>query len=157
MILDSNILLGVLAVCVLAVVADIFHLRHKLKKILRTKNCNDIGEVLITASKDIKDLQKFKIDMESYLKNVEHRLRRSTQASETVRFNAFKDSAVGGNQSFATAFINENGDGAIISSLYSRDRVSVFAKSLTAFKSEYDLSEEEKKALSLAKAKLNAR
>jgi hypothetical protein len=85
---------------------------------------------------------------------VESRLRRSNQAVETIRFNAFRDSGVGGNQSFATAMINENGDGVVISSLYSRERVSVFSKQVSSFNSEIELSEEERKAISGAKTKL---
>jgi hypothetical protein len=59
-----------------------------------------------------------------------------------------------GNQSFATVFLNENGDGAVMSSLFTRDRVSVFSKSLKNFISEHGMSDEEKEALIQAKRKL---
>ncbi len=165
MILDSNILIGVLAVCVLALTADQFHLRWTLRKVFRDKNCGDMGSTLAATGKGIKDLEKFRAEMEAYLKSVEKRLRRSTQATETVRFNAFRDGSLGGvsgaptggGQSFATAFVNEEGDGAVLSSLYTRDRVSVFAKPLAKFDSDNALTEEERRAVSLAKAKLSVR
>ena len=69
----------------------------------------------------------------------------------TVRFNPFKGTGAGGNQSFATALLNENGDGVVLSSLYSRERVSVYAKPVQKFSSEYELSGEEKQAIKSAK------
>lgn len=161
MILDSNILVGVLSICVLALVADVFHLRWTLRKTFRGKKGSDLGEAMALVGKDVKELEKFRGEMESYLKNIEKRIRRSTQASETIRFNAFRGDGLGGstggNQSFATAFLNEDGDGAVLSSLYTRERVSVFSKPVAKFGSDTPLSEEEKRAISLAKAKLTAR
>lgn len=165
MILDSNILIGILALCVLALTADQFHLRWKLRKMLcagKKGKAIDFGETLIAVNKDVKDLEKFRTDMEGYLKNVEKRLRRSTQANEMVRFNAFRGDglggATGGNQSFATAFLNEEGDGTILSSIYARERVSVFAKPIAKFNAEgATLTEEEQRAVHLAKVKLSDR
>ncbi|MDE1874509.1 MAG: DUF4446 family protein [Patescibacteria group bacterium] len=155
MILDSNILVGVLALTILALTIDVFCLRRKIRTMMKNENCKDgvctdIGETLSATAASIKDLTEFRADMEDYLKTVEKRLRRANQATETIRFNAFG----GGGQSFATAFVNEEGDGAILSSLYARDRVSVFAKPLARFDSEFELTDEERRAISLAKTKL---
>ena len=155
MILDSNILIGVLAIICLALVADIFHLRWTLRKVFRDKNCGDMGSAIASANKDIKELGDFRIEMEKYLISLEKRMRRSTGAIETIRFNAFRGDGLGGNQSFATAFVSEEGDGAVISSLYTRERVSVFAKPVSKFESEIELTEEERRAISMAKAKLS--
>ncbi len=155
MILDSNILLGILALLVLVLTVDMAGLRWKIRKMLRNEKNADFGESVISLDKDIKDLRAFRKEMESYLVNLEKRVRRSAQVSETVRFNAFRDAGVGGNQSFATAIVNENGDGVIISSLYSRERLSVFSKQLCKFNSDIELSAEERRALSGAKTKLS--
>ncbi|MDO8579768.1 MAG: DUF4446 family protein [bacterium] len=155
MILDSNILLGILALLVLVLTIDTVSLRWKIKKMLRNDKNVNIGESVISIDKDIKDFGKFRKEMESYLVNLEKRVRRSAQVSETVRFNAYRDAGVGGNQSFATAIVNENGDGLIFSSLYSRERVSIFSKQLTKFNSDIELSAEERRAVSGAKAKLS--
>lgn len=162
MILDSNILVGVLAICVLAVTADLFHLRRKLKKMLRGQDNKNLGEAMIAVGKDVQEIEKFRKDMETYLLTVEKRLRRATQAAETVRFNAFRGDGLGGttggNQSFATAFLNEDGDGSVLSSLYTRERVSVYAKPIARFESaDAPLSEEERRAVALAQAKLGAK
>jgi hypothetical protein len=154
MILDSYILIGVLAFLLLLVTADLFFLRLKIKKLLRGDKNENIGESIESINTDIKDLADFRNEMEKYLLGIEKRMRRSCQATETIRFNAFRGDGIGGNQSFATAFLNEDGDGSILSSLYSRDRVSIFAKPIVKFDSEIELSEEERRAVALAKTKL---
>jgi hypothetical protein len=74
-------------------------------------------------------------------------LSRSIQGVETIRFNAFKGTGEGGNQSFAIALLSEEGDGTVVSSLYARDRMSVFAKPVTGFTSKYEMTEEEKSVI----------
>ena len=54
-------------------------------------------------------------------------------------------------QSFAVALLSENGDGAVLSSLYARDRMSVFAKPVKNFSSEFEMTEEEKEVLARAR------
>lgn len=72
-------------------------------------------------------------------------LKSSARGIATVRFNAFSD--VGGKQSFATAIVSEDGNGVILSSLYARERINVYAKPVSGFQSEYELSAEEARAL----------
>jgi hypothetical protein len=71
-----------------------------------------------------------------------------------VRFNPFKGTGSGGNQSFSAAFVNERGDGLVLTSMYARDRISMFAKPLKAFASEFELSEEEKESIEKSKQTL---
>jgi hypothetical protein len=88
--------------------------------------------------------------MQEYLLTVEKRLKKSVQAVNTVRFNPFKGTGSGSNQSFSTAFLNEERNGVVISSLYSREHISVYSKPVVAGKSEYELSDEEKESLDKA-------
>lgn len=132
----------------------IMQLERKIKKFTRGKNGKCLEDSIMVIKGDLDDLEKFKRDMEEYLTDVEKRLRRSTQSIETIRFNPFKGDGSGGNQSFATAFLDENGDGLVMSSLYARDRVSVFSKPIKKYTSEFELSDEEKKAVEGAKKKL---
>jgi hypothetical protein len=75
----------------------------------------------------------------------EANLRRSFQRIALVRFNPFEDT--GGNQSFALALVDANGDGLVLSSLHSRTGTRVYAKSLVGGRSEAALSEEETQAV----------
>lgn len=130
-------------------------LRRKINRLLGSGGAKSIEESLILQKKHIDDLLSFQRDSIGYFKNVEERLRRSVQGVETLRFNPFKGTGDGGNQSFVTSFINEKGDGVIISSLYTRERVSVFSKPIKDFKSEYELSEEEIETLNRSKTKVS--
>jgi hypothetical protein len=67
-----------------------------------------------------------------------------------VRFNPFDDT--GGNQSFAVAVLDANGDGFVLSSLHARGGTRVFAKSLAGGRAEATLSSEEAEAVQLALA-----
>ncbi len=62
-----------------------------------------------------------------------------------VRFNPFQDA--GGDQSFAIAWLNEEGSGVVLSSLHSRTGVRVYAKPLARGASAHTLSVEEEEAI----------
>jgi hypothetical protein len=74
--------------------------------------------------------------------------RRAFQRVGLVRFNPFEDT--GGNQSFAVAILDANGDGFVLSSLHARGGTRVFAKSLAGGRAEAALSAEETEAVRLA-------
>jgi hypothetical protein len=144
-------ILGVITIILLVIT---IMMNIKLRKFLIDKDGDNIGDSLQFAAENIKDLQAFKAELESYLTTVENRLKKSVQAVHTVRFNPFKGEGGGGNQSFATAFLTEDGDGVVISSLYSRDHVSIFGKPVKKHSSEFELSGEEKEALAKARERL---
>ncbi len=104
--------------------------------------------------KNISSLDQFRTKILADISVMNTKISRSAQSIETVRFNPFKGTGSGGNQSFATAILNENGDGVILSSLYSSDRVSIFAKPILKLESTYELTEEEIQALHAAATKL---
>ncbi len=141
-----------LALCIFVVC--ILYLNFRIRKLLGDESAKTIEQALASMKHDISELKNFKEESVSYLRVMEERMRRSVQAVETLRFNPFKGTGDGGNQSFATAIINENGDGVILSSLYSRERISVFSKPIRAWAPQHELSEEESEALSRAKENL---
>lgn len=122
---------------------------RRLKRFFLGKKAKDLEDTIISLGNDIQALQKAKENIESELKDVNQKLKKSVRGLETIRFNPFPDQ--GGNQSFAIGMLNEEGDGLVLSSLYSRDRMSVFAKPIKNGKSEYEFTVEEKEALDKAK------
>ena len=76
--------------------------------------------------------------------------RRAIQRMALVRFNPFEET--GGNQSFALALTDANGDGFVVSSLHARAGTRLYAKTVKAGKSDAALSAEEAEALRLALA-----
>jgi hypothetical protein len=151
----SQEMLAILVLVVFCIVLLIVLImqNRRITRLMRSTKSVSIEDTIIELAREIDTLNEFKEDSEKYLKVVEKRLRKSVQAIETKRFNPFKGTGAGGNQSFACAFVNENGDGLILSSLYSSDRMSVYAKPVEDFKSTYELTEEEETALVDAKKK----
>jgi len=76
-----------------------------------------------------------------------HLLEKNITKTSLVRFNPFRDSGVGGNQSFALAQVDSAGNGSIITHLFSREMSRVSAKQIINWESEQELSPEEKQAL----------
>jgi len=66
-----------------------------------------------------------------------------------LRFNPFRDA--GGDQSFAVAVTDQEGNGVVISSLHSRDVTRVYGKPLAGWESPYPLTEEEQQAIKKAR------
>lgn len=142
---------GILIIALLILIGLVIHLHLKLKKFLIGSSTKNLDQSLTSMNSSIKELESFRLELEKYLTTVEKRVKKSVQAIHTVRFNPFKGTGSGGNQSFATAFVNEDGNGVVISSIYSRDHVSVFSKPIKNGISEYELSGEEKEVITEAK------
>ena len=85
------------------------------------------------------------------LKHLKEKSRFCFQKMGVVRFNPFNE--VGSNQSFSVAFLDENNDGLVITSLYTREENRVYGKPIKNGLSEYSLSSEEKQAIEKAKKK----
>jgi hypothetical protein len=73
----------------------------------------------------------------------------TVQGLGLVRFRAFQDT--GGDQSFALALVDGEGNGAVVSALYGRGGTRLFAKPVQGWLSPKELGEEEEKALAQAR------
>ncbi|KKR47427.1 MAG: hypothetical protein UT90_C0005G0058 [Parcubacteria group bacterium GW2011_GWA1_40_21] len=149
MIPEIYILYALSALLVLAILW-LIRFEIKLRRLLGGKN-QSLDSTISEIRKELSAITKYRDASEKYLESVERRIRKSVTGVETIRFNPFKGDGSGGDQSFSTAFVNEEGDGVVISSLYSRDRVSVFAKPIKKLSSEYEMTKEEKESLNKAK------
>ncbi|OHA21401.1 MAG: hypothetical protein A2849_00215 [Candidatus Taylorbacteria bacterium RIFCSPHIGHO2_01_FULL_51_15] len=156
MVLDTNTLLTIFAGGMVVAILLGVHTEWKVYRLLKGKSGKSLEEVIIRNASDIEKFRKFRKELEVYLESVEKRLCKSVRGIGTVRFNPFKGTGEGGNQSFATAFLDEKENGVILSTLYTRERVGIYAKPLKNGKSEYELTEEEKHALREAKEKLRS-
>ncbi len=154
-IIDQNILLYILfSVTTLAIISFLWAIRleWRIHKLTGGANGKSLEKAIVDLQGERENAKRFRAEMHSYLTFVEKRLGGSMQGIGVVRFNPFRGS--GGNQSFAVAFIDEHGNGLLLSSIYARERMSVFAKPLSGFTSSYELSEEEREALMKAQTSL---
>ncbi len=129
----------------------IIRLEIKIGKFVKGKDGKSLEDSIVSGHKNLEKLNEFQKEVIGHFINVEKRLKRSIQSVETIRFNPFKGTGEGGNQSFSTSIVSENGDGVVFSSLYSRDRVSVFSKPISKFQSNFELTEEEKEVIGNSK------
>jgi hypothetical protein len=139
----------------LAAIVHIALLRVRLRRLALGRN-GSLEESIGVLSREVRELRTFRAELEKYLKLAESRLRGTVQGIGIVRFNPFAGDGSGGNQSFSLALLDEGGRGVVLSSLYARDRASVYAKPLEAWVSPHQLSEEEKKAIEMARAQVAA-
>ncbi len=82
------------------------------------------------------------------LDGVEAQQRRALSRTGLVRYNPFDDT--GADLSFSLAILSDDYDGMVLTSLWGRDEVRVYAKPIKQGASRYALSNEEKQALDLA-------
>jgi len=92
-------------------------------------------------TKDIKDLGK-RIDL------LEEDGKFHIQKVGLVRFNPFRE--LGGDHSFSLAILDAHDSGVVITGLHTRDRTRIYMKDIKRGKSAFELSVEERKALSNA-------
>ena len=67
-----------------------------------------------------------------------------------LRYNAFDD--VGSDQSYALALLTRDGDGVVLTSIYSREETRTYGKAVTKFQTPQEASSEERDAIARAKA-----
>ncbi len=79
---------------------------------------------------------------------------RSLQAVAINRYAAFTDT--GGDQSFSIVMTDGQGNGLVLTSLHGRNGSRLYAKPLSAWESEYNLSDEELQAIDQARAEQEA-
>ncbi len=113
----------------------------KKKKENLPENFDELIKEILLLKKENKELKK-------ELANVREIQRLCLQKAEIIRFNPFSEG--GGNQSFSLALLDDNNDGVVVTALYTKEGSRVYGKPIKEGKSEFSLSEEEKKAIEKA-------
>ena len=65
-----------------------------------------------------------------------------------IRYDAFED--MGGRLSFSAAFLDDHGDGVVVTSINGRTETRTYAKPVTKLSSDHNLSDEERRAVAAA-------
>jgi hypothetical protein len=151
--MNTTIILYVFIALAVILIGWIVRLEVKMSRLLSGQNGKSLESGIVALIEKVGKLESSSADAHAKISDLRARLRKSVQRVETIRFNPFKGTGSGGNQSFVTSFSDEDGDGVVISGLYARDGVSVYAKPISKFASEYNLSEEEKEIIEKLKQK----
>jgi hypothetical protein len=146
--------LGVLLFSFLISSALLVRMHLRLNRLLVGKNARDLEDTIHALHTALRTLQSKSSEHEETIQKTMGKLDRSLAHASIVRFNAFEGVGEGGNQSFATAIVSHQGNGIVLSSIATRDRMRVYAKPLTTFTSSYELSSEEQHAVEDAQKSL---
>ena len=108
----------------------------------------DLDQLLLDQAALLERQQQEIADLKQQVTALAENAKLHIQKTATVRFNAFPDT--GSDLSFAIAVLDANDNGFVLSSLFGRSESRVYAKPIAAGKSTYQLSDEEKDALTRA-------
>ena len=147
--MSISILVYILSGIIVILLVWIGITEYRFKKFFAGTKARNLEDVMIRLGDQMKELKNTQEKINEHLVTVDKRLGKSIRSVETIRFNPFLDA--GSNQSFAISFLNDEGNGVVMSSLYARDRMSIFAKPIVCGKSEFELSTEEQDVLEKSK------
>ncbi len=111
---------------------------HEDLKTVLEKYSSEVSEALVELGK-----------LDDRVKFIEEDALKHIQKFAVIRFNPFDDA--GGDQSFAAALLDNEGNGVVISSLHGRETTRVYGKPVKNGEAvNYEFSEEEEKVVKLA-------
>lgn len=112
---------------------------------------NDLEEVITAEIQRLAKTEKTVEKIIEKLKAVDRMAHYGIQKVGVIRFNPFQNT--GGDQSFAVALLDAHDNGIVISSLFGRESLRIYAKPVEKGDSSYPLSDEEKEAIKRAKTR----
>jgi hypothetical protein len=135
-----------LLMVLLAVLAVNLKKRHgKWAELLQGTRGESLETLLYDHLRSKMRLEAELVNLTSRIQTLESELKRSKRHLGLVRYDAFTD--VGGQQSFALALCDDEGDGTLVTSVVGRNDCRVYAKPVKAGQAGRSLSEDEIAAL----------
>ncbi|HET9085842.1 MAG TPA: DUF4446 family protein [Candidatus Limnocylindrales bacterium] len=139
----------VLLLLVLWLTRQLSQLRKRVVGLTRGED-GDLGDVLGVHLDRVYELGREVERLGTRTNRLEAAAPHAFQRVGLVRFNPFEDT--GGNQSFALALLDADGNGWVLSSLHARTGTRVYAKAIRGGRSDGALSDEESAAIKQATA-----
>jgi hypothetical protein len=152
---QNEIAILILAFFVLILLIWIFLLHFKFKRLVKGSGKETIEDSIVNIYKYIEKSNEDSRKIHNSLNTLQKKMEKSPRGFGIVNFKAFDGIKSGGSNSFAVAFVNDQGNGIVLSTFHARDRVNVFSKEIESFKSNVMLTEEEEQALAKAKQSLS--
>jgi hypothetical protein len=154
--LNAGIFILVLMLVVLILAGVMVWLALRLRKteaqygaLVEGTSGGNLEAMLTEHMAQVRDATGRVVELDALATRLERASRSHLQRVGFLRFNPFRDA--GGDQSFAVAVTDQDGNGVVISSLHSRDVTRVYGKPLAGWASPYPLTEEEEQAIKKAR------
>ncbi len=153
---EQNVILFAIGVFIILILSIwIAYLHFRFNRLVKAVHKDNIEHALVEIYSYVEKNHKQNAEIINHLKILDKKVHTSPRGLGLILFKAFDGMKSGGSNSFAMALLNEKGDGAILSTLHSRDRVNVYSKEIKGFKSAVLLTEEEQQALTKAQNSLS--
>lgn len=122
-----------------------FRLGRRLDAFFQGGKAEDLESIIAEVGKRLRATEDEFKRLRNDVARIDVMAGNSVQKVGVVRFNPFED--VGGDQSFAVALLDSEDNGAVLSSLYTREGTRVYAKQVVRGQSRHHLSREEEEAI----------
>lgn len=133
--------------------------RERIKSLSKTqkmffkgKTGKDLEGVLLEIAKQTENNTTTQQKLYKKVQELIHATNNSYSNIGIIRFNPFQDT--GSNQSFVVALLNNEQDGFLLTSLFTRQGTNVYAKPILNAQSEFQLTQEEEQAIHIATSKI---
>ena len=154
--LNAGVFILVLTLAVLALIGVVVWLAVRLRKtetryraLVEGTTGGNLESMLTEHMVQVRDATGRVAELDELARRLKRASRSHLQRVGFLRFNPFRDA--GGDQSFAVAVTDQDGNGVVISSLHSRDVTRVYGKPLAGWASPYPLTDEEEQAIKKAR------
>ena len=117
----------------------------RLNALVRSGEGHNLEQTLNAHLDKVEQTQRRMTALEQALATLQAQMPGCLQRVHLLRYDAFED--VGGEQSFSLALLNAQGDGLVLTSVYSRMDIRVYAKAIHDGRPSHTLSQEEERLL----------
>ena len=146
----GTVLIGTLIMAFVAVLVAVLALvgQRRVRASYRVFSGGSRDDVLTLLERHINDVDSLRSEVDALRKHgygLRDMVGGCISRVHTVRYDAFDD--MGGHMSFSSAFLDEHGDGMVITAINGRTDTRVYAKAVRAGESSHNLSDEEDRAI----------
>ena len=139
------VIIGIISIILVRFSILLNRTRSKFGQLLNENSSQNVEELLLEHMKERQEFRNHIEQLDERVISLERKIQRSKRHLGLVRYDAFSD--IGGNQSFTLAVYDDNGDGAILSSIVGRADNKVYGKNLINGKSDHNLTDEDQQAI----------
>lgn len=141
--------IAILSFVIVILFGYIVYLDRKVTHLTRGKSGASLEDTIEKCIESVKKIEERNELISAHALTLQEKMSHAIRNVSTIRYKAFDQN--GSNQSFSIALVNEEGNGAVISSLHAHERNNTFAKPVQNYTSTYELTEEEEQVLKEAK------
>ena len=155
--LGFYIICGIAVVCIVNIIVLIIALcklkkmRRRIDSLSRGKDMESMEDIIINFFDRIEKLEDSAKEMNGDIDWIKEKLKTTYQKTALVKYDAFRE--MSGALSYSLALLDQENNGVLISSMYSREGCYTYAKAIEKGECKLNLSEEEEEALKQAVAK----